>query len=141
MKKENKKQKETKKDISFYKGKPFFLRRYTNSDPNVKTQRTNKIKIESLFLCIVKVSSDPIKSYTMSNPNEHLMNSLHFVNTAKMLKEDGMYVWIDTGFRYKRKGNKMLCNKKAFTAMSKITGGLAKSILHIDEQMENVNYE
>ena len=62
------------------------------------------------------------------------MNSLHLVKTASMLKEDGIYIWIDTGFQYKRKGKKLLCNKKAFTAMSKITGGLAKSILHIEEE-------
>ena len=74
----------------------------------------------------------------MSNAHEHLANSLHFVNTVKMLKEGGVYVWIDTGYQYKRKGNKVLCNLKAFTAMGIITGGLTMSLLQIDEQIKNL---
>ena len=74
----------------------------------------------------------------MSNPNERLANALHFVQTVKMLNENGVYVWIDTGFQYKRRGNKVLCNKEAFDTMIEITGGLTKNLLQLDNQMQNL---
>jgi hypothetical protein len=74
----------------------------------------------------------------MSNPYEHLANTIFLVNMLRSLKEGGVYVWIDTGFQYKRKGKKLLCNLKAFTCMLTITGGRTTSILQIDEQMQNL---
>ena len=68
---------------------------------------------------------------TMSNATEHLANALFLVNMLKMLKDGGVYVWADTGFEYKRDGNKLVCNKKALKMMTKITGGRASSILKL----------
>ena len=65
----------------------------------------------------------------MSNAMEHIANALFLVNMLKSLNHGGVYVWIDKGFQYKREGDKLLCNKKAFKCMLKITGGLTSSIL------------
>ena len=65
----------------------------------------------------------------MSNTQEHIVNALFIVNMLKSLNHGGVYIWIDTGFQYKREGDKLLCYKKAFKGMMKITGGLASSIL------------
>lgn len=71
-------------------------------------------------------------THTMSNAQQHLANALFLVNTLKMLKEGGVYVLADTGLQYKREGNKLVCNKKAFKLMTKITGGRASSILKLE---------